>query len=186
MRQRRYLQNLVNCTHSSMRIEYKMKSWQKVNANWEERKRGKKGFQEGTNTNSLFHSIWFRIRWWRRWAAAAPARRAGCCAVALSPWWPHWPGMELFRQEHVNKRRANPLCIHTHAHMSQPQISHADCFANTHSETLARPMNIHSVLLNVYTSWSKFQLQRKQRKIALPPSRWKTATCRLWITIQFN
>lgn len=39
MRQRRYLQNLVNSTHSSMHAEYKMKSRQKWM--WSERWRGK-------------------------------------------------------------------------------------------------------------------------------------------------
>lgn len=116
MRQRRYLQNLVNSTHSSMRIEYKMTSWQKWM--WCERWRGsafrKRQGHKQIYCNSLFHSIWFHIPWWRRWVGGAPARRAGCCAAGPSPWWPRWPGTELFRQEHVNKQRANPTRTHTH------------------------------------------------------------------------
>lgn len=86
----------------------------KVNVKWEMEG---KGFQKETNkpiANSLFHSIWFHIPWWRRWADGAPARRVGCCAAALSPWWPHWPGMELLREDHANKQRANHLCTHMH------------------------------------------------------------------------
>lgn len=66
------------------------------------------------SANLLFHNIWSHILWWHRWVAGAPARRGGRCAAALSLWWPRWPGTELFREEHVNKCRANPLSMHRH------------------------------------------------------------------------
>lgn len=141
MRQRRYFQSLTNSTHSSMQVEYKMKSWQK--SMWSERWRGE-NFR-GTNSqgcsNSLFHSIWFHIPWWRRLDDGAPARRAGCCAAAPSPWWLHWPGMELLRQEHVNKQRANHLC--TNMHTASHKISCTESSGGRHSRGPQQLMNIH-------------------------------------------
>lgn len=95
----------------------------KQNAKWGVGKKKKKKkemvLREETKTNKcsatlLFHNIWSHILWWHRWVAGAPARRGGRCAAALSLWWPRWPGTELFREEHVNKCRANPLSMHRH------------------------------------------------------------------------
>lgn len=92
------------------------------------------------SANSLFRSTWFHIRWWRRWGGGAPAMRAGCSAAAPSPWWPRWPGTELFRQGHVSKPsgrgRGQTLCARTSI---QPATNQPVCAA-----------------------WSKFQLQCKQ------------------------
>lgn len=157
MRQRSYLRNLVNSTHS-MQIEYKSEELAKANVMWS----WEIGGGVHREANSLFRSTWFHILWWRRWVDEAPARRAGCCAAAPSPWWPRWPGTELFRQEHVNKWMADPQ-PHAHTHT---------CILPSHSTSW---WIFTGTLLNVYTFMIEISITvQTVEDPGVTPSHWKS------------
>lgn len=166
MRQRRYLQNLVNSTHSSMQIEYKMKSRQKWELSCMERKR----FQRETRTQTNLLQTHFFIVFdfiFRDDAVGLVGLLPGELDAALLHFLLDdladlgWSCLDKNMSIGEGQTLSARTCI-------QPSTNQPRWLLRWHSETLAKLMNIHGVLLNVYTSLLKFQLQCKQRKIALP------------------